>query len=410
MFYTRAILLPSNQQQTLHSPNASSHLPCPRTQPRAHNSSCILKKTIKHGSIRSLRRPHSGQILILNVEAEHDACPKVIHAETRQLCTRTLLCTLTVDISDQNQPQSSPTTTAFLKLFDRCFAEQLRRDNGIDPWTGEMEQAYIQSVESGAIIPFLRDLHIVPNFQDDTEEDWDDAQNEAFLADEHLRLHKTEVTAYRRMHGQQGRTIPRLLAPVSLVLRAGSDAIKPKIENDGLVDFEPFKLKGILLEYINRFSLSDMVDHAPQSNWQAIVDQEVTAVRLLRDYDILNRDVRPDNFIITSAPDFQVFMLDFALCRFRGEEQSDLEWGKAKKTKDEEGAVGLVMRKRLGKHGFELEYESSGRDSRWADTDDSFPEGDKEGDTVGCICVCPARIFRYEKDGQSHKCGGNILY
>ena len=95
--------------------------------------------------------------------------------------------------------------------------------------------------------------------------------------------------------------------------------------------------------------------------------------------------------MITFGPDFQVFMLDFALCRFRGEEESDLEWWKTKNTKDEEGAVGLVMRKRLGKHGFELEYESSGRYSRWADTDDSFRERaiKKEIRPGGVVYVLP---------------------
>lgn len=56
-----------------------------------------------------------------------------------------------------------------------------------------MEQAYIRSVESGAIHQLLQDLHHTKGFQENAEEDWDDAQNEAFLADELLGLCKTET-------------------------------------------------------------------------------------------------------------------------------------------------------------------------------------------------------------------------
>jgi len=105
---------------------------------------------------------------------------------------------------------------AFLKLFDRRFSEQLREDNGIDKWPEELEIAYVQSVKSGSICRFLENLHSIPNFQDDTEEDWDDAENEAFLADELHRLFTTEAAAYEKLHTHQGRVIPKLLAQVEM--------------------------------------------------------------------------------------------------------------------------------------------------------------------------------------------------
>ena len=58
---------------------------------------------------------------------------------------------------------------------------------------------------------------------------------------------------------------------------------------------------------------------------------------------------------------YRVFMVGFGLCRFRGQDESGLNWGQAKYTKNEEGAVGLVMKVRLGKHVFELNYERSER-------------------------------------------------
>ncbi|KAK0636372.1 hypothetical protein B0T17DRAFT_613113 [Bombardia bombarda] len=73
---------------------------------------------------------------------------RVIHARIREIHTRTLSCTMVVDILDDGEPPTA-SSTAFLKLFDRRFADQLRRDNGIELWTKDMEQAYIWSVESG---------------------------------------------------------------------------------------------------------------------------------------------------------------------------------------------------------------------------------------------------------------------
>lgn len=44
---------------------------------------------------------------------------------------------------------------------------------------------------------------------------------------------------------------------------------------------------------------------------------------------------------------FKVFMIDFALCRFRREYKTDNDWRECKAHEDEEGAVGFVMQKYL---------------------------------------------------------------
>ena len=69
-------------------------------------------------------------------------------------------------------------------------------------------------------------------------------------------------------------------------------------------------------------------------------------------------------------------MADSGLCRIRGADETDLEWGRAKYTKDEDGAVGLVMQMTLKRdYGFELRYEGCERYAQWADMDESLPEG-----------------------------------
>ena len=63
-------------------------------------------------------------------------------------------------------------------------------------------------------------------------------------------------------------------------------------------------------------------------------------------------------------------MIDFGLARLRGWNESDRDWAKAKLNKDEDGAVGLVMKKRLAREGFELQFENSDRYMEWAGGDD----------------------------------------
>ncbi|RMD39894.1 hypothetical protein DV735_g5242, partial [Chaetothyriales sp. CBS 134920] len=284
---------------------------------------------------------------------------------------------MVVDILDDGQLFTT-SSAAFLKLFDRRFSDQLRQDNGIDPWTKDMEQAYIRFVKSGSIHQFLHELHYTKDFQENTEEDWDDAQNEAFLADELLGLYKTEIATYNALRHHQGHLIPRLLAAVDFDLTPPNN----DLDASGRGNFEPFQIKGILLQYINGFNLWNMPHHVPQSSWQDIVDQAVSIVRVLGDHNILNKDVRPENFIVFTAADgheqqqqYHVFMVDFALCRFRGKDESDLDWGRAKHTKDEEGAVALRLKKKLFEdYGFQLRYEDSLRYIQWADTVDVFPE------------------------------------
>lgn len=148
------------------------------------------------------------------------------------------------------------------------------------------------------------------------------------------------------------------------------------------LDFHPLQVKGILLQYIDGFSLRHVPERCPRSTWQDTVKKAVDIVRLMGDYNILNRDVRPDNFILSHSSDrrdvlsYSVYMIDFDLCNIRGKDEIDLEWGRAKSTKDEEGAVGLIVQMIPKRdYGFELEYESSGRYDEWGDTDESLPEG-----------------------------------
>jgi len=282
---------------------------------------------------------------------------------------RTLSCCMVVDILAGAHHDLLP-TTAFLKLFDRRFAEQHRYDNRIKPWTKDTEQNYIKSVQNGEVRAFLRDLHNAEDFKDKTKDGWDDAQNEAYLADELLKLYTAEAATYDALQTHQGSVIPRLLAAVDL------DITPLDVEAQPTWPVEPFRIKGILLQHIEGFSLREVPIRTPRALWQGLVDRAVAITHVLGDHNIMNKDVRLDNFLVSDKGDgsYDIFMIDFGLCRFREQNESDLDWGRAKWTTDEEGVVGLLMQVILKRHHkFRLHYENSERYLEWAEREE---EGD----------------------------------
>ncbi|KPM45278.1 hypothetical protein AK830_g1272 [Neonectria ditissima] len=309
-----------------------------------------------------------GQILSLKAIL-NDATPKT-QSTLRERIKRqnqpwTLSCGMIVEtVEDPIELHDS--AESFLKLFDRRYAHQLRDDNGIEPWSDSMDEELLSSVQSGKAEEFLGRLRADKEFKEETEEDWDAAENEAFLGAEISAIFDAELSTYTKLRAYQGNLIPRLLAEVSLDTKPAS----PDIDDRQHL----FQVKGVLLEYLEGFSLSTMAQHAPQSSWQDIVDQAIKIVHILGDNNILNRDIRPDNFVVVPQggkdEDYHVFMIDFGQCRFR-ENESDAEWGRAKWVQDEEGAVGVVMKGMLKRAaGFQLHYEPSLRYLEWAPGED----------------------------------------
>lgn len=309
---------------------------------------------------------HVGQVLDLKPDDAHcsySSLSSPIFARIRELHSQTLSYTMVIDILHSDGSVNTSSSPAFLKLYDRRFAVQDREDNGIKPWTREVEQAYIDGLKAGTVSKFLHDLHTIEDFQHDTEDDWDDVQLEASLGDVQRRMYNTETKVYSILREYQGSLIPKLLAAVTLEhsLPATNGAGQ---ENGNKEEMNRLYVKGILLQYIEGFDLGSMMDHAPRGSWQGLLDQAVAIVRTIGEHHLMNRDVRPANFIVTRTreDDYQVYMIDFALCEFKGEHESDAEWALAKWSRDEDGAIGLVMQKRVEKaSGVKLRYEVSFR-------------------------------------------------
>lgn len=286
----------------------------------------------------------------------------------------TLSCGMLVDIlTGEETNTSAAMQTAFLKLYDWRFAAQHRDDQGVEQWTEESAAAYTEFVMSGGVEGFLLRLGD-KQFRDETEEDWNAGQIEAGLANDMREMYRAETAVYDRLGDVQGKMVPRVIAAVEL-------GIAPADINFNNQQQQHFQIKGILLEYIPGFSLRDLGTKAPPDSWQGVVDQAVEIARSLGDHDILNRDVRPDNFIVSHrgggngqeeedpGGGFQVFMIDFGQSRVRREDESDFDWGRAKWQQDEEGAVGLVMQHRLRKLGT-ISFTPSGRYLEFAERED----------------------------------------
>ncbi|KAF7188220.1 hypothetical protein HII31_10505 [Pseudocercospora fuligena] len=275
----------------------------------------------------------------------------------------TLSCVLTVEISGQDIGHDQPVVQAILKLYDRRFAEQLRKDERIGPWTEEIESAFSELVRGGNAAEFVRKLREEDDFEE-PDEGWSPAENEAYLHNECSELFLTEVKAYTVLQTFQGKQIPKLYSAVTL-----------RTAEAGESDQEKFlSINGVLIEYISGPTISNMTESVPRGSWQSIVDQAVQIVRSYSQLGILNKDIRPTNFIVNDAvpdgDDHRVVMLDLALCRFRKPEESEAEWGREKWCEDEEGAIGRVMQTRFAKVGFELNYSHSHQWIEWAPGED----------------------------------------
>lgn len=226
---------------------------------------------------------------------------------------------------------------AFLKLFDRRFSDSQRRQSGSKPWTKDTEAAYIDFVTRGAIAPFLDNLRQDPYYWENTREDWNTAEREAHLARELLDMFKKEVAAYEVIRKHQGSLVPNLLAAVDLEMEPPESIVVPDCG-----DFEPFRVKGILLDYIDGCDVFEMVNRFPRTSWQYIVNEALEICRVMNEMDILNTDVSPKNFVVAGAPATavssnhgenvkpHVYMIDLAMCRVRRPDEADGEWGYAK--------------------------------------------------------------------------------
>ncbi|KAJ6035967.1 hypothetical protein N7540_000246 [Penicillium herquei] len=226
-----------------------------------------------------------------------------------------------------------------LKVFDRRFAIQLRKDEKIQPWTADVEKDYHHFVHDGRAEEFIAALNSDGDIAR-PEEPWNKLQEEAYLHDHLLDLYKTEVKVYNLLRDLQGKEIPDLFSTV-LIPGFDPDVLEPVTGG----------FPGIILKHIEGFPLTNIADHAPKETWQSICDDAIRILHLMGDRGILNEDVKTRSFIVNldseQPKQFKMTMIDLALCKFREEYKDEQEWSESKAIQEEEEAIGLIMRDKL---------------------------------------------------------------
>ncbi|CAF9906599.1 MAG: hypothetical protein ALECFALPRED_002454 [Alectoria fallacina] len=281
----------------------------------------------------------AGKTLTLSInQSPPQDVASTIHLEIEVKIVRfirpsTLSCVMVVESLAGSGPADDG-ELSILKLYDWRYATQLRQDHKIDPWTQSHEDAYRGFVENGGAAKFVAAL------DDDTDETddrlWDTAHNEAYLFAFSRDLHRSEVRAYAHLKDLQGKSVPRFFASVHVNAFSTKNSL--------------FGVQGILMEFVGGYSLSKLAHEEPESTWQSICDEAIRAINLISDHGVLNEDVKPHNIILrrqATSPAPEVFVIDFAQCRFREDYKSEAEWEHEKSVQDEEGAMGYVMAHRL---------------------------------------------------------------
>jgi hypothetical protein len=85
----------------------------------------------------------------------------------------------------------------------------------------------------------------------------------------------------------------------------------------------------VLLKDCDGFSLDKLADNALIRCWQSIYDDAVFIVNSISDYNILNKDIKPENFIVRKISfngntKYKLVIIDFTLCRARMFNESDV--------------------------------------------------------------------------------------
>lgn len=264
---------------------------------------------------------------------------------------------MVVDILS-HPPSLDLPSRAFLKLYDRRCASQYRSEQKLGDWTPEIEKQLLNLSRSGEASTFLRRYRNDPDYDFAA---WSSAQKEASLWDDLKDDFEMEANVYEELREHQGRLIPRLYSRVEYFTNPA--------DGEPLGDTpELFTVPGILLEYIGGFRLSNLPEHVDRSGWNYLVSRAVQVTgAVLNKSRVLNKDVRPDNMLVTrdetAERGYRLAMIDFGCCELREEGMSDEEWGREKNGWDEEGAMGEIMKIKLKEVGFQLEYD---RPRTWA--------------------------------------------
>ncbi|PVI00679.1 hypothetical protein DM02DRAFT_526524 [Periconia macrospinosa] len=241
-----------------------------------------------------------------------------------------------VELELEPEDQIFSTERVILKVYDRQFSLELRQFKDMGLATKASEEQYATFLRQGSMSQFLEDY--AENGRSAYEE-WTVPQLEAYFHVQTAQMHDVEVEVYNRLINLQGAYIPKLLADVRIAPQHAATELEASL-------MEYTEIRGIIVEHIPGFHLLDLVKETPESDWPVICDQAIDAVRKVTDQDFINLDLNTGNMLVRRGEEestYQVFFIDFALCRFREASDSDEMWRERKRQADEEGAVGYLL-------------------------------------------------------------------
>ncbi|CAE6542710.1 unnamed protein product [Rhizoctonia solani] len=245
---------------------------------------------------------------------------KVVHVYAPFTMSSVMRITLT--------PQSTDTTLpgeAILKVYDRRFADGIRKMSSVAPPTSEGEIRYAEYLCAGNV---AQTEHQVDEIADQLPED---ALEHIELSEQFISIlvkgfFKNETITYRALSNLQGKYIPTFYGTTRFL-----DESSPGLD---------IAVPGVLVEFIPGTDLS-LVDPTT-IDVDTVCSTAVDIVNLYSNLNVLNSDVRLENFIVKPNGS-EIVMIDFGHCRLRREDEDDQSWGKAKANANEEGCVGWDM-------------------------------------------------------------------
>lgn len=280
--------------------------------------------------------------------------------------------------------------TAILKLFDRRFGEPRERH----PYNHAAEVAWQDCVRSGLAEELLADLRHhddmfkrtrLKNDDEDTDDDDDDngddeddddddddedededdpKEHEAVIYYKTQKYYNNEVRAYTKLESLQGKCIPRFLGSV----------IDNSPQRPADLPAVYFQVKGILLEYIPSFTLSDMISHIPNQPhvWTSIVESAIRVVIEVNRAGVVHFDCQPRNVLVarTDQGSYRPFLIDFAQCAFREDYRDTPDtfdergFSYLARSSDNNGAIAVLMIQRVART---TPYELHNQESLYLD-------------------------------------------
>ncbi|KAI3324149.1 hypothetical protein HD806DRAFT_494231 [Xylariaceae sp. AK1471] len=332
----------------------------PLNLPDATAKQTIANETTETDSTEVTPSPYNvGQVLDLKVFSGRDLLVTI---------TRVYSLTMSPVMAVQFDTESGP-QEAVLKLYDRRFGEHRipfkSWEDIPEPHTSQAEAAWERYVREGLAEQLCKRMkrreEMLKRGESPPGDDPEDKKPEwEIIGDEEGRFYfylqrdyTTEVEVYEELKDLQGKCIPTFLSSVVFDMPSAPPDLPAKY----------FQVPGILIEKLDGFSLTDLIDEMPEADpllWQEIIQLGVDGAAAINLKGVLNLDCCPRNAVVCCSGEEvpRVYLVDFAKASLKSEYREHCHWKRSGmvydwkicdcwrcnfKSYDNTGAIGSVM-------------------------------------------------------------------